>query len=135
MPLFALLDCASAMAIGEGAEHLEIFDSAYLAQVFGSLLLVIGCLFGLAFLLKKVGAMPVNDRKSIQVHGSLKVGSREKVLLISAGRQQLLLGVAAGSVSTLHVFDEPIKDSSDTRVGGGDFASALKASAFAGERP
>ena len=120
------------MAIGGGTEHPEIFDSAYLLQVFGSLLLVFGCLFGLAFLLRKMGAVPMGDRMAIQVQGSLKVGSREKVVLVTAGRQQLLLGVAAGNVRTLHVFDKPMEDSKDTRTGGGDFGSALKASASSG---
>lgn len=82
----------------------EIFDSAYLMQVIGSLLLVFGCLFGLAFLLKKLNGVPAGDRKVLRVMGSVKVGSREKILLLDTGENQVLVGVAAGNVRTLYVY-------------------------------
>jgi flagellar protein FliO/FliZ len=126
--------CPGAMAAGAAAERPEIFDSAYLVQVFGSLLFVFGCLFGLAFLFKKFNGIPMIDRKSIQVVGSVKVGSREKILLVNAGSQQLLLGVAAGSVRTLHVFDEPVGEQPEQKSGRqASFASVLRTSTAAGE--
>jgi flagellar protein FliO/FliZ len=106
----------------------ELFDSAYIMRVFGSLLLVFSCLFGLVFLLRKMNGVPAIDRKVIRVLGSVKLGSREKIALIEAGGQQLLVGIAAGSVNSLHVFPNPVDNQVDGASSGADFASILRSS-------
>lgn len=88
-----------------GAQSSPLFDGGYLLQVAGSLLLVLVALFGLLFLLKRMNGLPAIERKGIRMLASLKVGTREKVVLLEAGGSQLLVGVAAGSVRTLHVLD------------------------------
>ena len=127
--LWLLVHTPYSSAAAGDAKPLEIFDTAYLIQVFGSLLLVFGCLFGLIFVLKKMNGLPNGDRKLIQVIGSVKVGSREKIVLLRAGEEQLLVGVAAGSVRTLHVFPdaEPGQDSG-YKDAPTDFAALLKSS-------
>lgn len=118
-----------AFAVVAEREAPEIFDTAYLFQVFGSLVLVFGCMFGLAFLMRKFNGMPMNDRKVIQIIGSAKVGTREKIVLLKAGELELLVGVAAGSVRTLHVFDGSEKsDLGANALPGDDFASMLQSS-------
>ena len=124
-----LITCASSgpvlAVVGDG-ESAEIFDTAYLFQVFGSLLLVFACLFGLAFLLRRFNGLPMSDRKLIQIIGSAKVGSREKIVLLKAGEQELLVGVAAGSVRTLHVFgDGESSQQSLAKPSGDAFAKVL----------
>ena len=117
------------LAAGDGnGSALDIFDTAYLFQVFGSLLLVFGCIFGLIFLLKKVNGLPTGDRSPIQVLGSARVGTREKIVLIEAGEQQLLIGVATGNIRTLHVFDRPIIDTKVTLPKKTDFSTLMRSS-------
>ncbi len=107
---------------------ISIFNTAYLFQVFGSLLVVFGCIFGLIFLLKKLNGLPVGQKAPIHVLGSVRVGSREKIVLIEAGEQQLLVGVATGNIRTLHTFDQPIVDRSEASQKNTDFASLLGSS-------
>lgn len=112
----------------------EMFDSSYLIQVFGALLLVFACLFGLMIVLKKLNGMPSHNKGLIQVLGSAKVGTREKIVLLRAGEQHLLIGVASGSVRTLHVFDGKVAGLDEGITGnGGAFAALLQASSPAGE--
>lgn len=106
----------------------ELFDSAYLMRVFGALLLVFSCLFGLVFLLRKMNGIPAIDRKVIRVLGSVKLGSRERIALIEAGGQQLLVGIAAGSVNSLHVFPNAGDSQADDASPAADFASVLHSS-------
>jgi len=106
----------------------DIFNTAYLFQVFGSLLLVFGCIFGLIFLLKKMNGVPSNQNTPVRILGVTRIGAREKILLIEAGNQQLLVGIAAGNIRTLHTFDEPIVDSSEIGSKSVDFASLLGSS-------
>lgn len=141
LPLVLTLIVGSAQAAGAPAPRAEIFDPAYLAQVLGSLLLVFGCLFGLAFVMKKLNGVPAGDRKSLRIVGSLKVGNREKIVLLDTGENQLLVGVAAGNVRTLYVYDAAT--SSAPSVGGPaaqavtkkDFASLMPGSEVTGAQP
>ncbi|MFT6050644.1 MAG: flagellar protein FliO/FliZ [Halioglobus sp.] len=122
------------MAAAADKTTAEIFDGGYLLQVFGALLLVFACLFGLMFVLKKVNGMPLHNKGLIQVLGSAKVGTREKIVLLRAGEQHLLIGVGSGNVRTLHVFDGNITGLDDEgAVNGGAFAAILQASSAHGE--
>lgn len=128
-PAALLCLAGSAYAAGGEPPRAEIFDSAYLMQVIGSLLLVFGCLFALAFVLKKMNGVPAGDRKSLRVVGSVKVGSREKILLLDTGENQVLIGVAAGNVRTLYVYSgSPVADGDEVATESRattDFASLL----------
>ena len=109
----------------------SLFTGAYLLQVAGSLLLVFGCIFGLIFLLKKLNALPLASGSPIRVLASARLGSREKIVLVEAGEQQLLIGVAAGSIRTLHVLEQPIIESNAPGKKTADFASLLRSSTTA----
>jgi len=126
--LLALFSPVALAAPGqEGAAGM--FDSAYIFQVLASLVLVFGCIFGLIFLLRKLNGLPMASGAPIRVLASARVGTREKIILLEAGDQQLLVGVAAGSVRALHVFDRPAVGEATTPARAGDFASVLQASA------
>jgi flagellar protein FliO/FliZ len=101
----------------------ELFSAGYLAQVLGSLLVVFICLFAVIYLLRRVNRVGGGSNAALRVIGSASVGQREKVVLIEAGKEQLLLGVAQGSVRTLHVFSEPVIDAAALAQDAPDFAS------------
>jgi len=124
--LFFMVPAALAQVDGSASEP-SIYSFRYLAQVLGSLLLVLGCALAVLYFIKKVHGMPAGDRRNaIRLLGALKVGSREKILLLQSGEKQLLVGVAAGSVRTLHVFDKtdaPVTENTGSAAG---FDSLLK---------
>jgi len=99
------LACPAVLAAPD-AQDTGILTGRYLLQVAASLVFVLGCLLGLLYLLKRMNGVAMTNRKGIQVLASVKVGTREKVVLLEAGERQLLVGVAAGSVRTLHVFEQ-----------------------------
>jgi len=109
----------------------SMVDGGYLLQLAGSLLLVLGCIVALLMMLKKLNRMPAGKSGAMRVIGSLKVGTREKVVLLEVGDRQLLVGVAANGVNTLQCFDEPVVDTDQLdSVPNADFASFLSASAL-----
>ena len=87
----------------------EFFSGAYLIQVFFSLLLVIGLMFGVLWGLRRFNGVSRGVGSQLQVLASVGLGQREKAVLLAAGDRQILIGVAPGEVRTLHVFDEPIQ--------------------------
>ncbi|MBI2384233.1 MAG: flagellar biosynthetic protein FliO [Gammaproteobacteria bacterium] len=78
-----------------------------LPSMLGSLILVLALIFALAWLLRRVQTVRGSAPGLLRVRAGLQVGPKERVLLIQAGDRHLLIGVAAGQVSTLHVFAQP----------------------------
>ena len=79
------------------------FASWQIIQVVISLLLVIGCLVGVLALTKKLQSIGQSTSASMSVVSTLRVGNREKLLLVAVDDAQLLLGVTAGQIQTLHI--------------------------------
>ena len=70
-----------------------------------TLLVVVAFLAGLAWLAKRVrGGVSRGGGARIQVLGAQSVGPKERVVLVRVGDTDILVGVAANSVNTLHVF-------------------------------
>ncbi|WP_461520239.1 FliO/MopB family protein [Porticoccus sp.] len=111
----------------------DLFSASYVFQVLGSLLLVFGCIVGLLFLLKKVNGLSSVGASPLRVLGSARVGTREKVVLLQAGEQQLLIGVATGGVRTLHVFEQPVVLSEQQETQ--DFSTLLAKALGQGKTP
>ena len=112
---------------GAGNTPTELFSAGYLFQVLGSLVLVFVCLFAVVYFLKRFNGVSVGSASALRVIGSASVGQREKVVLMEVGGEQLLIGVAPGSVRTLHVLPEPVIDTSAQESGSPDFAAVLRA--------
>lgn len=101
---------ASASAYGEIAPGRGVSTSFLMFQTIFGLVLVLGCIFFLAWAAKKLNITQVGGNKRFSIVASLALSSKEKAVLIQAGDQQILLGVAPGCVSQLQVFDEVIVD-------------------------
>ena len=86
----------------------QLLSAGYLMQVVGSLAIVFGAVVLMAIVVKRMNRSPSLGKANLSVMGSTSVGTREKVVLINAAGQQILVGVAPGNVRTLHVFDEPL---------------------------
>jgi len=77
-------------------------------QMLLALIFIIGLIFAVAWLIRRMGNVAGASKGSLQVLAAVSLGQRERVVLMQAGKKQLLLGVAPGQIRTLHVFEEPI---------------------------
>lgn len=73
----------------------------------GSLVLVLGLIVLLGRGVRLLQGRQAGAASALKLRGSLQVGSRERVVWMQAGETHLLLGVAAGRVNNLHVFEIP----------------------------
>jgi flagellar protein FliO/FliZ len=97
-------------------------------QMFFGLFLVVGLIFGMAWFMRRMGNMQGMAAGNLKVLGGISIGQRERVVLIQAGEQQILIGVAPGTIRTLHVLDEPIVLNTPTSsTGASGFAEKLHA--------
>jgi flagellar protein FliO/FliZ len=74
-------------------------------QWLGALSAVVLALLLFAWLLRHFHALPGVGHGELRVLGGIALGAREKVVLLQAGRKQLVLGVAPGRVETLCVLE------------------------------
>jgi flagellar protein FliO/FliZ len=94
-PLFAAPAASAAPSAGGG-----------LAEVTLALLAIVALIAGLAWLMKRMRGFGVAGHDRIQVLGERAMGPKERCVLVRVGGTDILVGVASGSVTTLHVFPE-----------------------------
>jgi flagellar protein FliO/FliZ len=66
-----------------------------------ALVLVLAAVYGAGWLMKRLRHFSGSGATGLQVLGQVGLGARERAVLLQAGDQQLLLGVANGSVRLL----------------------------------
>ena len=93
----------AAMPVGQHAPATPSLFGAVFA-----LLLVLALIVGLGWLLKRLPGSGFRPAEGMKLVASLNVGARERLVVVEVNNQQLLLGVTAGSINTLHVLPEPL---------------------------
>jgi flagellar protein FliO/FliZ len=81
---------------------------ASLSQVTLALGLVLAVIFVAAYALRRMRGFGKTGTGALEVVADLAVGQKERAVLIRVGNQQVLIGVAPGRITTLHVLAEPV---------------------------
>ena len=102
-----------------------ISPMATLGKLAMALMLVLVVFWVFARVMRQLQGVPGGLHEGLRCVGSLSLGQREKVVVIQAGDKQLVLGVTATQINTLHVLDTPL--SGNTREDAGDFRHKLSA--------
>jgi flagellar protein FliO/FliZ len=129
--LSALLVCAPISFAAERfaaptpAEPIAASPAGGLVQVTVSLLIVLAAIFAAAWGVRRLRGLGRAGAGLIEVIADVPLGQKERAVLVQVGKQQLLLGVASGSVNTLHVLPEPV---ANLRAGGAGAEGALASS-------
>jgi flagellar protein FliO/FliZ len=79
-----------------------------LLQLVLGLLLVVGLIFVLAWLMRRVQRAGPAGNQVIKLVGSRALGTRDRLVLVQVGDEQVLLGVSPGSITALHVMNQPV---------------------------
>lgn len=90
------------------ATELPATGAGSFLQVTIALGIVLAAVFAAAWLMQRVRQFGGGGTGAIKVVTSVALGAKERAVLVQLGKQQLLLGVAPGRVSTLHVLAEPV---------------------------
>lgn len=100
---------------------------AQLLQLAVGLGVVVGLIFLLGYLMRRVGPLAPQGGQHIKLVSSLPLGPRDRLLLVDVGGTQMLLGTSPGRINTLHVFEQPVADLASATTGNSDFARKLQA--------
>ena len=102
-----------------------------LASVTFALLVVLAAIFAVAWLARRVRGIGNRVGNAIDVLADVPLGPKERAVLLKVGSEQVLIGVAPGRVSALHVLREPVevtKTTTATAPTANSFAALLKRS-------
>ena len=102
----------------------SIGSGGHLLNVTLGLAAIVGLIFVLSFFVKRFGSGSFLGNNQLKIVSVLPLGTRERVVLIDAGGQQLLLGITPTQINTLHVFSEPISALTKPEVSS-DFSKKL----------
>ncbi|CRM37540.1 MULTISPECIES: flagellar biosynthetic protein FliO [Pseudomonas] len=80
-----------------------------LTQLVLGLLLVVGVIFVLAWLMRRVQSIGPGNAQVIELVGSRALGPRDRLVLVQVGEEQILLGITPGRITPLHVLKTPVQ--------------------------
>ena len=104
---------------------------ATLGKLAVALIVVLIVFWIFARIMRQVQGFQGGMHRRLKIVGALSVGQRERVVVVQAGDQQLVLGITATQINTLHVLDKPLGYETDSRkepsTAQGDFKTKLSA--------
>ena len=103
-PLIALWFGAALFAPPVAAQS----SSLDLATTFGSLFLVIALILLMSWLFKRLRLPALGQHDDLAIVRQLAVGTKERIMIIQAGDQQLVIGVTAHSIQLLTELNTPL---------------------------
>lgn len=104
---FAPLSVVAAEAT-QAAPAVSSDMSGQLLQLLLGLLLVIGVIFLMAWLLRRVQQIVPRGGQVIKIVATQALGPRDRLVLVQVGGEQILLGLSPGTITSLHVMNEPV---------------------------
>lgn len=123
--LFYLFLPMSAFAEQQAKISSDFSGSAYMMQLTVGLIIVLLGVVALAWIMKRMSGIQRSASGNIRVLEGLAIGPRERIVLIQAGDEQLLVGIAPGNIQKLHVMEQPVEVSSTADSASTPFAMRL----------
>ncbi|CAA9890990.1 Flagellar protein [Candidatus Methylobacter favarea] len=97
--------CWAAPGVAVAKPSARAVSSSDLISWSMGLLIVLSIFFLCIWGLRKLAVLTVNGAEKLRIVGGLSLGMREKVILLQAGKKQLILGVTPGRIQTLHILE------------------------------
>jgi len=85
-----------------------VSTSSILQTIIG-LVVVLAVIALSAYLLRRFGSLPGMNNGVIKVIATVSMGPRERIILLQAGEQQILVGISPGRMQTLCELNKPVE--------------------------
>jgi flagellar protein FliO/FliZ len=106
----------------------EIISSADFASWTVGLLVVLVIFAICVWAIKQLQRQQIGSGNRLHIVGGLSLGMRERIVLVQAGKKQLILGVTPSRIDTLHVLegDDCLTQNTPPPLAESHFAQKLK---------
>ena len=115
--LFLFCMGQAAPAFADSGPEVDIGGVSGFMNVILALMAVLALVFVLAWGMRRMQGVAGVGSDHVRVITQVALSTRERLMLVEVGGEQILLGVGSGGIRTLHVLQEPIAevDRPDTR--------------------
>lgn len=90
------------------ASNNKVGSGSHLLSVTFALFFIVLLIVAVSWFIRRFGSGVFASNPHMKILAAMPLGTRERVILVEVGGQQLLLGVTASQINTLHVFSEPV---------------------------
>ncbi len=91
-----------------GATVIDPVSPTYMMKLTGGLLLVVAIIFTIAWMLKRLNLTQQSQGGALRIVAGLSVGTRDRIVLVQVGDEQILVGLSPGRMEKLHALSQPI---------------------------
>ncbi len=105
---FCLPTAVLAQQASSAIAVVEPLSTSYLMKLTSGLILVVVTIFGIAWLLKRLKLTQQTQNGLLKVVAGLPLGTRERIVVLQVGEEQILLGLSPGRIEKLHILTEPL---------------------------
>ena len=127
--LAVIFGCLPQLALAQAeqpsATVLEPLSSPYLLKLTGGLILVVVVIFALAWLVKKFNLAQQSHAGLIKIVAGVSIGTRDRIVLLQVGEEQILVGLTPGRIEKLHTLAEPLALSGESPMATTSFAEKI----------
>ena len=102
-----LLSCSTVFAATDNQP--SVIDSSTITEAVGMLAVVLAVIVALGWFVKRYTVQGGGSNVNFDVLGMLRLGPREKLLLVRVGDSQVLLGVTANAINSLQVLPKELE--------------------------
>jgi len=109
--LVLFLSCLPLAVFAQATEEIAVIEPmspSYLIKLTGGLILVVAFIFILAWLVKRFNLTQHSQNGLLRIAASLAVGTKDRIVLLQVGEEQILLGLSPGRIEKLHTLSNPI---------------------------
>lgn len=110
--LVLFLSCLPLTVLAQSAAEemtvIEPLSPSYLIKLTGGLILVVAVIFILAWLVKRLNLTQHSQNGLLRIVAGLAVGTKDRIVLLQVGEEQILLGLSPGRIEKLHTLSDPI---------------------------
>lgn len=118
-----LLLALPGLALAQGADpalaHKGAVSLGGVLQMITGLAAVVALIFAGAWALKRFGRVQGAAHGQLRLIGGISLGQRERIVIVQAGSDRLLIGVAPGCIRTLHVLEPAPEAAGEADAAGG----------------
>ena len=125
LPIGLFSQALLAQSENQAGNALEPISSPYLLKLTGGLLLIVALIFLLAWLMKKFNLNQQSQSgRLMRIIAGLSIGTRDRIVLLQIGEEQILLGLTPGRIEKLHTLAQPLEVSGE-QPASASFASKI----------
>ncbi len=122
---------SSASSLSSAApESLTQDWAGHTLDMMGALLLVIAAVFLVSLVLRHLQTKTAGAAGHLRIIQALSVGTKDRVLLVQVGSEQILMGVSPAGIAHLHTLAEPVDPgataATDSKWRSESFATTIK---------